>query len=98
MVVVRFLFHLHDCVDRYSGRLRIGLQMTDFPTDEEIRIKRIEDQKTREIAKQNATSDVEFLKLENPSMSSEEEADTWRSLYTFHLKKLKGEYPFNGNQ
>lgn len=49
----------------------------------------------RETAKQNADSDIEFLKVENSSMSSEEEADTWRSLYTFHLKKLKGELPFN---
>lgn len=66
--------------------------MTSFPTDEEIRLKRIAAQEMRETAEQNATSDIAFLKIENPSMSPEEEADTWRSLVTFHIKKLKGEY------
>lgn len=70
--------------------------MTSFPSDEEIRLKRIAEQKMRETANQNATSDIAFLKVENPEMTPEEEADIWRSLYTFHMKKLKGEYPFNG--
>lgn len=61
--------------------------MVSFPSDDEVRLTRI--------AKQNANSDMTFLKLENPTISPEEESDTWRSLYTFHLKKLKGEYPFN---
>jgi hypothetical protein len=57
--------------------------MVDFPSDDQVRLHRI--------AKQNATSDIAFLKLKSPEMSPEEESDTWRSLYTFHLKKLRGE-------
>lgn len=79
----------------YDNRLLLGFAMTTFPSDEEIRLKRIAEQKMRETANQNATSDIAFLKVENPNMSPEEEADTWQSLYIFHLKKLKGEYSFN---
>lgn len=64
--------------------------MAEFFDDETIRMQRV--------ATQNANSDVAFLKLENPGISPGEESDTWRSLYTFHLKKLKGEYPFDGDQ
>lgn len=62
--------------------------MAELFDDETIRMQRV--------AKQNANSDIAFLKLENPGITPEEESDTWRSLFTFHLKKLKGEYPFNG--
>lgn len=64
--------------------------MSSFPTDDEVRLS--------QIAKQNANSDMAFLKLESPSISPEEESDTWRSLYMFHLKKLRGELPFNDSR
>jgi len=98
MVVVRLLFHLHTRVGSHNNRLLFGFAMTSFPSDEEIRLKRIADQRLRDQANQNATSDMAFLKLENPNISPEEESDTWQSLYTFHLKKLKGELPFNGDR
>lgn len=64
--------------------------MAEFFDDEITRVQRV--------AKQNANSDIAFLKLEHPDISPEEESDTWRSLYTFHLKKLRGEYPFNDSR
>ena len=72
--------------------------MVSFPTDEEIRLGRLTTQQMRLVAHQRSADDVEFLKQKYPAMSSEEASDISRSLFIFHLKKVKGELEFDGNQ
>lgn len=64
--------------------------MVSFPTDEEIRIQRV--------AKKRADEDLAEVKKRSPDISPQETHDTWLSLYSFHLKKLKGKSASNGNQ
>ncbi len=71
--------------------------MVSFPTDEEIRLKRLTTAQMRLIAHQRSTDDVEFLKQKYPTMSSAEASDISRSLFIFHLKKVKGELEINDN-